>query len=160
MFRTDFYLTALKLLFLLMISCNGEDEHKKQQGRVIEPDHIVTIYDDDEVVTLVNVALARTASERSTGLMEVFKMPFDTGMLFLFDEERLLSFWMENTPLTLDIIFINSNREIVRIWPFTTPYSRESIPSEYPSQYVLEVNGGFTRNFDIREGMRIDWKKK
>ncbi|MEX0679981.1 MAG: DUF192 domain-containing protein [Balneolales bacterium] len=116
------------------------------------------IYEGDREAARVDVALAQTEEERNSGLMGVDAMPFNTGMLFLFDGEKPRSFWMVNTPLSLDILFINSNREIIRIRNNTTPYSDREITSEGPAQYVLEVNAGFTREYDIREGMRITWE--
>lgn len=138
-------------------ACNNNDEPAERQGRTIAPDHTVTIYDGEQEVASVNVALAVTEDQRNAGLMDVHDMPFDTGMLFLFDDEQPRSFWMANTPLSLDIIFLNSQSEIVRIQANTTPYSDRQVSSGVPARYVLEVNAGFSREYDIREGMRIEW---
>jgi hypothetical protein len=62
---------------------------------------------------------------------------------------------MANTPLSLDIIFANSDFEIVRIHRNTQPYSSRSIESGRPAKYVVEVNAGYAVNHDIREGMTI-----
>ncbi len=136
---------------------NDRVEPKQQKGRQIEPEEQVIIYDSDQEIARVDVALARTESERNTGLMNVYEMPFDTGMLFIFDDEQPRSFWMVNTPISLDILFLNRHREIVRIRTNTTPFSERQVTSELPAQYVLEVNAGFCREHDIREGMRMDW---
>ncbi len=151
---------SASLIIILLLSCSDAEETVEtgeQRGRSIEPEQQAVIYDGEEEVTTVNVALARTASERSTGLMDVHEMPFDTGMLFLFETEEPLSFWMANTPLSLDIIFMDRNREIVRVRTNTTPYSERQVTSDVPAQYVLEVNAGFAREYDIREGMRVEW---
>jgi len=76
-------------------------------------------------------------------------------MLFIFDDEELRSFWMANTPIPLDIIFADASGRIVRIQRNTRPYSHESIQSEYPATYVVEVNAGYTLRHDIKEGMYI-----
>lgn len=141
----------------MIASCGDSEEASPHQGRSIDPEHTVVIYDGEQEITRVQVALARTESERNTGLMDVQEMPFDTGMLFLFDDEQERSFWMVNTPLSLDIIFLNSNREIVRIQTHTTPYSDRQVTSDVPAQYVLEVNAGFAREFDLHEGMHLEW---
>ncbi len=156
--RFEIYLSVFLIISFNFFSCNSKENPTEPLGRTINPDHQVTIYDGDETVTVVYVALARTASERRTGLMDVHELPFDTGMLFLYDDERLRSFWMANTPLSLDMLFLNRNREIVHIRRNTTPYSKQSISSKLPAQYVLEVNAGFVWVYDIRKGMRMDWE--
>lgn len=155
--------TLYPILLVMMVwflSCeeeNRQDEKVRPRGRTVEPTHIVEIFAKDyqEPVAKVHVALAQTERERNTGLMNVYEMPFDTGMYFIFDDEAPRSFWMVNTPLPLDILFINSDHEIVRIHTRTTPFSDRRIPSEYPAQYVLEVNAGFVGEYDIRESMRV-----
>jgi len=150
--------TIAAFLFLSLASCNDSGDDPVRQGRSISPDHTVTIYDGDNSVTEVHVAIADSESERNEGLMDVHEMAFDTGMLFLFDDEQPRSFWMANTPLSLDIIFMNANREIIRIRTNTTPYSERQVTSEVPAQFVLEVNAGFVREYDLREGMRMEWE--
>lgn len=153
---------ALMLLISFAVyTCDDSNDPEVDsgpRGRSIEADHTAVLYDGESEVTSINIAMARTESERSTGLMDVQEMPFDTGMLFLFNDEQPRSFWMVNTPLSLDIIFLNSDQEIVRIRTNTTPYSERQITSEVPAQYVLEVNSGFAREYDIREGMRLEWE--
>jgi uncharacterized membrane protein (UPF0127 family) len=79
-------------------------------------------------------------------------------MLFVFVISELQSFWMKNTPLSLDIMFVNENKEIVKIHKSTTPYSKESLPSEKKSMYVVEVIAGFSDKYGIKEGDKIDFK--
>lgn len=109
----------------------------------------------DDTLTTVEVAVADEQQERNEGLMNVSELPENRGMLFLFEEQQSLSFWMANTPLSLDIIYVNESMEIVRIHHSVTPYSEESFPSGEPARYVVEVNGGFCVAHDIREGMRV-----
>jgi hypothetical protein len=78
------------------------------------------------------------------------------GMLFLFPREQPLAFWMKNTPLSLDIIFINSARTIVSIAQNTTPFSEKPLPSDSPAQFVLEVNGGFCQRHGVAVGDRME----
>jgi len=78
------------------------------------------------------------------------------GMLFLFPREEPLSFWMKNTPLPLDIIFIDTAHKIVSISQNTTPFSEQPLPSGSPAQFVLEVNGGFCQRHGIAAGDRVD----
>ena len=79
------------------------------------------------------------------------------GMLFIFPAERYQSFWMLNTLFSLDMLFINSKKEIVTIHKNTTPLSQQSYPSSKPAIYVLEVVAGYTDKFNIKEGDKIYW---
>lgn len=78
-------------------------------------------------------------------------------MLFIFPQEQPLNFWMRNTPLPLDIIYINTDYTIVSIAENTTPYSTAQIPSKHPAKYVLEVNGGFCQSQGIVAGDRVEF---
>ena len=71
-----------------------------------------------------------------------------------------LSFWMANTPLPLDIIYVNAAREVVTIQRNTVPYSEESVPSTRPATYVVEVNAGYADRHGIAEGDRVQWSRK
>jgi len=157
------------LLFMILCtvvfgsSCNTDDTEESRNhiaGRTIELTHIVEILDEqqDHTVATARVALAQTESERNAGLMDVRDLPYDAGMFFIFDEEEPRSFWMANTPLSLDILFINREDRIVRIHTRTTPYSDRQIRSDYPAMYTLEVNAGFVNEHDIREGMYVRMK--
>lgn len=106
-------------------------------------------------ITSVDVALALNDEQRQLGLMNIHSLPSNKGMLFIFDEQEPLSFWMANTPLSLDIIFVNEALEIVRIHSNTTPYSQQQYPSERPARYVVEVTAGFAARHDIQEGHYI-----
>ena len=85
------------------------------------------------------------------------KLPELQGMLFLFPREELLSFWMKNTPLPLDIIFINTAHTIVSIAQNTVPFSETPLPSDRPTQFVLEVNGGICQRHGIAVGDRVEF---
>ena len=151
---------SLVLLLVAVSHCNGDEDSgtmDRHAGRQVEPTHLLMVLDEqrDRVVARVRVALAQTEEERNTGLMDVRHMPFDTGMYFLFDDEAPRSFWMANTPLSLDILFADRNHRIVRIHTRTVPFSERPIRSELPAKYTLEVNAGFVSEHDIREGMYL-----
>jgi uncharacterized membrane protein (UPF0127 family) len=80
-------------------------------------------------------------------------------MLFIFPTEEPESFYMKNTIIPLDIIFINSKRELVKIYKYTTPYSEQDLPSIKPIRFVVEVNAGFCDTYNIKEGDFIDWRR-
>ena len=103
----------------------------------------------------VTVEIARTSDELRRGLMWRDEMPADHGMLFVFPDESERTFWMKNTPLPLDIVYIDSSARVVSIAADTTPYSTASIPSRGPARYVLEVHGGFCRKHAILPGSPV-----
>jgi uncharacterized membrane protein (UPF0127 family) len=145
---------------ILLLSCNGESDTQTeiQETRQLSYTATVTfIEQSNEDVISVRAAVADDDDSRSEGLMNVHNLPDDAGMIFIFDDEAPRSFWMANTPISLDILFVNSEMEIVRIHRNTPPYSHENIVSEAPAKYVVEVNAGFTLNHDIREGMKISY---
>lgn len=105
----------------------------------------------------IDIEIADNDYERQLGLMNRKRMEENQGMLFIFPTERYQSFWMLNTLFSLDMLFINSNKEIVTIHKNTTPLSQQSYPSSKPAIYVLEVVAGFTDKFSIKEGDKIYW---
>jgi uncharacterized membrane protein (UPF0127 family) len=100
----------------------------------------------------VRVEVADTPAKRELGLQYRRELDEDQGMLFLFPTERVQSFWMKNTPLSLDIIFIGSHRRIVGIIHQAIPFSTASLSVTAPSQFVLEIKGGLSRLRGIEVG--------
>lgn len=110
----------------------------------------------------INAEIADDNSERAKGLMFRKKLSENEGMLFVFDEERHQAFWMKNTLIPLDIIFIDENFEIVDI-KYAVPCSQDPCTiynSAQPAKYVLEVNGNFTAKKGIRAGDKLIINKK
>ena len=116
----------------------------------------VTLYPQIGPPIHVSVEIADTNEKRALGLMYRRELPELHGMLFFFSRQEPLSFWMKNTPLPLDILFIDSSLTIVGIAHNTTPFSEKAIPSDKPAQFVLEVNGGFCQRHSITVGDRIE----
>ncbi len=101
---------------------------------------------------LFQVEVARTDKERARGLMERRDLTADQGMLFLFASAGDRYFWMKDTPLSLDIIFIGEDRRILRVAAGTEPFSERIIPSNGPARYVLEVLAGTAKRLGFGEG--------
>lgn len=112
-----------------------------------------------DTVCSILIEIADTEFEQERGLMYRHFMPEDAGMLFIFKKEEYRSFWMKNTHLPLDIIYIDANRVIKTIRKNTVPHSEASVPSDAPAQYVLEVNAGFCDIHHIEEGMSIQFSR-
>ncbi len=103
------------------------------------------------------VEVARTPQEQARGLMFRTEMGPDEGMLFPYDQPRVLSFWMKNTVLSLDLIFIGPDRRVVNVAANAVPYSEESIVSDAPAIATLELNAGRAAELGIVAGARVDW---
>jgi hypothetical protein len=112
---------------------------------------------NQELKTTIDIEIARSEPERELGLMYREKMAENQGMLFIFDGLEPRSFWMKNTLISLDIIFVNDKDQIVTIHRNTTPLSERSYTSTGPAKYVIEVNAGFTDRHKILVGDRIAW---
>jgi uncharacterized membrane protein (UPF0127 family) len=105
----------------------------------------------------IDIELAQNESQRQLGLMYRDTMAENQGMLFIFDNEEVRSFWMKNTILSLDMVFVNALNEIVTIHKYTTPYSEETYESTKPAKYVIELNAGYTDKRKISVGDRVSW---
>jgi uncharacterized membrane protein (UPF0127 family) len=116
--------------------------------------------EDGKPITHIAIEIADDERARTQGLMGRKILQRDHGMLFVFQDEEERSFWMVNTPLPLDIIYVNSEKKIVKIQANTTPFSDASLPSEKPAQYTIEVNAGFCNQYGIQEGDVVDWVRK
>lgn len=156
--RSIIFIISISLLVVACSQSKKEKEESGKQGRSIAYSREVTFLDSEgQKITSIQVAVADDASERSMGLMDVNELPPDRGMLFIFENQKPLSFWMANTPLSLDIFFVNESMEIVRIYQNTQPFSEKNLASEKPAKYVIETNGGFSLSHDIQEGMKVDF---
>lgn len=113
--------------------------------------------ENTEKMLSIEIELAISDFEQTRGLMWREVMEEHQGMLFIFEEEAPRSFWMLNTYIPLDIIYINAQKEIVSIHK-AKPHSIKNIKSEQPAQYTLEVNQGFCEKYGIKAGDSIDFE--
>ncbi|MBP7849087.1 MAG: DUF192 domain-containing protein [Lentimicrobiaceae bacterium] len=125
-----------------------------------EPEaNLAILTTEGDTLIQVRIELAEDEFEQERGLMYRHFLPPDAGMLFIFPEERYRSFWMKNTHISLDIIYLDRNFVIQSIHPNTVPFSESSVPSDLPAQYVLEVNAGFADMHGVTPGMRVSYKR-
>ncbi len=108
------------------------------------------------------VEIADTEEKQERGLMFRKSLPKDQGMLFIFEIERPLSFWMKNTFIDLSIAYINANKEIIDIQDMKSTNSMQinfpNYPSKYPAKYALEMNLGWFKKNKISVGQKVNWK--
>ena len=102
-----------------------------------------------------SVELATNAAERAVGLMNRKELPEGRGMLFDFHDDQPVQFWMHNTYIPLDMIFIAGDGRVVRVAENAKPMSDDLIPSGRPVRAVLEVIGGTASKFGIAPGDRV-----
>jgi uncharacterized membrane protein (UPF0127 family) len=100
----------------------------------------------------LQVQVADTDARRQTGLMFRKSMPETEGMLFVFQPMRQVAFWMKNTFIPLDLLFVDGDGTVVSIARDTVPFSLDPIPSEGPVRAVLEINAGASARLGIAEG--------
>jgi uncharacterized membrane protein (UPF0127 family) len=115
-------------------------------------------HENRQQLSKIDVEVASNPTERQQGLMFRSKMDEDRGMLFIFEQESMESFWMKNTIMPLDIIFIDSKGVINTIHSNTVPYSEKSLPSKSKTQFVVEVNAGYCQRHGIKEQDLIEYK--
>lgn len=104
------------------------------------------------------VEVAQTAEEQSKGLMFRNSVPGDRGMIFPYDPPVQVSFWMKNTLVPLDMVFIGPDGKIGRIAANTTPMSLDPVASIDPVEAVLEIAGGRAAELGIKEGDKVSWR--
>jgi uncharacterized membrane protein (UPF0127 family) len=103
------------------------------------------------------VELATTPAEREQGLMFRKSMAPNAGMLFLYPDEQPVAFWMKNTLIPLDMLFLRADGSIAHIAANAVPLDETPIPSNIPVKAVLEVNGGTAAALGIKEGDKVDY---
>lgn len=130
---------------LLVAACAGADDEVIRVPVTIAASEPVTF----------DAEIADDPDERREGLMGRTSMDEDRGMLFLFPDEAQRSFWMKDTLIPLDMIFIRADRTILGIVDEAEPNTtlRRSVPGE--SQFVLEINGGLARAYGIDPGQLV-----
>ena len=105
------------------------------------------------------VEVARSFEQQQTGMMNRNSLAPDRGMIFPYDPPQPVAFWMKNTLIPLDMIFIRADGTIARIAANTVPLSLETVPGGEPVAAVLEIDGGRAAELGIREGDRVSWPR-
>ena len=145
---------ALLLVFLGCASCNDDSPSPSPtSAKWVD----VTITRADGSSLFLKAELAVTDQKRTRGLMFREHLADDEGMLFIFDKEEEHSFWMKNTKIPLDILFISKDGEIKGIVHEASPLKEDSLTVGVASKYVLEVRGGFCKDHEIRLGHHVDF---
>ncbi len=139
------------MLLLVMSLATAACSHSTQASRRGEPEVVLATRAGEQHV---NVEIARTPPEREHGLMFRQKLEPGRGMIFLFEQPQRLKFWMKNTYIPLDMIFIGADKRVVYVEENAEPLTTQSRgPDDEDSQYVLEVPGGWARAHGVERGV-------
>ncbi len=147
--RLSAYLTRILMGFVLVASCAAPRAETQTRAR----GKVIFLPEGREVH--VTVELANTEEEHRRGLMFRRTLEAYHGMLFTFASERVHSFWMRDTFLPLDLIFIGADHEVVGVIADAEPLSERPLRVERPSRYIVEVNAGFAREHRIAAGCKV-----
>lgn len=142
---------------LLALACRSGSSVKPESGRSDlrgSPTVVVPAAGRD---VRFRVEVARSPQEHERGLMYRAHLDADAGMLFLFDHPSLLTFWMKNTLIPLDMLFLDADRKIVGIVENAEPQTLTARRVEAPAQYVLEIGGGLSARLGIRPGATAEF---
>ena len=156
-----FAISSLGLLFFTGFSCKEEKQNTTVKAVTIsfkkEGELQIKKSTSDSIITKLDIEIADDDYSTQTGLMYRKSMKNSQAMLFVFPDSKYRSFYMKNTEIPLDIIYISENKKIVSIQKNAKPMDETSLPSEAPAKYVLEVNAGLSDAWNLEKGDRIDF---
>lgn len=156
-------IAAAVLLAPALMSCRTEPANAIQPVSGQHPESGLELVgleiESDGATRRFIVEVARTPDQQARGLMFRRSLGPSEGMIFPFELPRPASFWMRNTLIPLDMIFIREDGTIARIAANTVPHSEESVTSGEPVASVLEIRGGRAAELGIDEGDRVNWPR-
>ncbi|MFH4963961.1 DUF192 domain-containing protein [Gaetbulibacter sp. M235] len=158
----SFYALLVFATFSVCLSsCKNESNKTIKQAEIaFKKEGNLEIFKTTSDSTKVNldIEIADNDYEIQTGLMYRNSMKSNQGMLFIFDDTRERFFYMKNTKIPLDLIFINDDKKIVSFQKNAKPFDETSLPSNFPAKYVLEINAGLVDSWSIAVGDEIDFQ--
>lgn len=149
-FRNFLFLVVV-VLQTVLISCKEEKQQVKQTEVNFTKEGELLIFnaETDSLKVKLDIEIADTDYDIETGLMYRNGMKNSQGMLFIFEDERERFFFMKNTRIPLDLVYINANKSIISFQKNAKPFDETSLPSGGPAKYVLEVNAGMVDTWHI-----------
>lgn len=150
------------MLAACLASCKSEKKQALSTASEVtfkEEGQLTVFRKDTILVPSLSIEIADNDFETQTGLMYRNSMDKNQGMLFVFEDEAPRSFYMKNTQIALDIIYLNGNGKIVSFAKNAQPMSEQSLPSGYPAKYVLEVVAGLADEWGLKQGDSISFTK-
>jgi uncharacterized membrane protein (UPF0127 family) len=145
--------TVFGLLALTGVTACKNDKHDKVLTREIpftkEGTLSIMRSTNDSLIATLDIEIAESEYETATGLMYRNSMEDHQAMLFIFDRESPLSFYMKNTQFPIDIIYLDKDLKIVEVYRDSKPFDPTPLPSGRPAKYVLEVNAGMVARWKL-----------
>ncbi len=145
-----------------MVSCKEEGNKKIETATItFQKEGTLSIRNvkTDSASIKIDIEIAESPYEIQTGLMYRDTMEEKEGMLFIFQEMSMHSFYMKNTKIALDLIFIDDQLKIASIHKNAKPMDESPLPSKVPVQYVLEINAGLADKWSLEIGDSITYAK-
>jgi len=161
MVKSIYSILILFIAFSTLLSCKKEAKHGVTPPK-IEFKHEGNLQIIDSIGAIkkeILIEIADNDFEQQTGLMYRKQMDIDKGMLFIFEEIKVRSFYMKNTYIPLDIIYIDTDNTIINIVKNAEPLNEASLFSDAPAKYVLEINAGLSDEWDLKAGDKISYSK-
>ncbi len=148
---------------MFTLSCKEESKKVIKTAPIIfKKEGDLSIYrgKTDSLLIKMDIEIADTDYETQTGLMYRDAMEENQGMLFIFPEGKIHSFYMKNTEIPLDLIFIDDNLHIASFQKNAKPYDEVGLSSKVPVKYVLEINAGYSEKWGLDVNDSIAFKRK
>ena len=161
--RSQYIFFGLTLLLVVQLSCKDKPKNIIKTEEVTftkEGELQIFKKDKDSLLAKLDIEFAESEYETQTGLMYRHSMEDSQGMLFVFPNEAMHSFYMKNTEFPIDIIFIKADSTIGSFQENAEPFNENGISSQVPIKYVLEVNAGLAEKWLLEVGDKIEFQKK
>jgi len=154
-----FFIGLFFLSFLTLQSCKKEKKHETISTKIeFKHEGNLSLLDStNSIIKEIQIEIADNDFERQTGLMYRKQMDNNKGMLFVFDKSEIKSFYMKNTYIPIDIIYIAADYSIINIVKNAKPLNETSLYSNAPAKYVLEINGGLSDTWGIKVRDKINY---
>lgn len=155
-------IAAFLLMGVLLFSCKNEPKRIiKTETVTFKKEGELKIFkaQKDSLLVSLDIEIAESEYETQTGLMYRQSMKDDQGMLFIFPDEAMHSFYMKNTEFALDIIFIKADSTIGSFQENAQPLNEKGLSSQVPIQFVLEVNSGLSEKWQLEVGNKVEFQK-
>jgi hypothetical protein len=152
----------LVVVFIIQLSCKEETKKVIKTTPIIfkkEGNLRILKKESDSLIINLDIEIADTDYERETGLMYRSSMQSKEGMLFVFDDVSMHYFYMKNTEFPLDLIFVDDQMHIASFQKNAQPLNENSLSSEVPVKFVLEVNAGMADKWSLEIGDSISYEK-
>ncbi|KQC31373.1 DUF192 domain-containing protein [Flagellimonas eckloniae] len=148
---------------LLLGSCKTDSKKEIKTETISftkEGELTILKQETDSIAALFNIEIAESEYETQTGLMYRESMEENQGMLFIFPDVAMHSFYMKNTQFPLDIIYIDENLKIASFQKDAKPYNESGLSSKVPVKYVFEINAGLSEKLGLEIGDVVSFTKE